>query len=144
MGTGTLTFQKRGKQCVAYVSNVSSVAAIEQMAHALKSAGLTHAGIPRVTYCVSGLPEIEESAAEADVGMFANVLMRRVSDGKLYGLLIHAPNMSMFEAVENEGYRVTQGDGVAVAEIYSDCAGEEYTFHDGWLQGSSTQGTLAP
>jgi hypothetical protein len=98
-----------------------------------------------VTYCESSLIDLPEIAAPtgADVGLFANVLLRRTSDGKLYGLLIHAPDLDIFDQVINQGYRVKYGDGVAIAAMYSDCAGEEFTFHDGWLQGSSLRGNLA-
>lgn len=146
MGTGVIAFHLNGKRCIAHVSNAASKAHLETLAHALHDAGLTHAGIPRVAYTESVLTEIPEYSApeSADVGIFANCLMRRSSDGKLYGLLIHAPNLDMFELVVGRGYRVTAGDGLAIAAMYSDCAGETFTFHEGWLQGSSLRGLSAP
>lgn len=145
MGTGTITFALNGKQCTAYVSNVVNKSAIDALANNLHSAGFSRAGITRVTYCEGVDLDIAGTSGDYDdVGLFANVLFRRQSDGKLYGLLIHAPTVSMFQAVSGQGYRVTQGDGIALADLYSDCAGEEFTFHDGWLQGSSLRGNLAP
>lgn len=145
MGTGTITFELNGKQCTAYVSNVVNKAAIEALANGLASGGFTNAAIPRCTYCEgTELSISSKSGNYQDVGIFANVLFRRQSDGKLYGLLIHSPDVDMFTAVQGEGYRVTSGDGIALAAMYSDCAGEEFMFYDGWLQGSSLRGTLAP
>lgn len=146
MGTGTVKFQLNGKQVTAFVSNAAGKPQMETLAHALHDAGLTHAAIPRVTYSETvdtNIP-VNSPPSTADVGLFANVLFRRNSDGTLFGLLIHAPNMTMFDAVEGQGYRVKYGDGVAIADIYSDCAGEPFTFYEGWLQGSSLNGVLAP
>lgn len=144
MGTGTITFQLGGQQATAYISNAANKATIELFAQDLHDQGYTHAAIPRVTYCETSIVDIPEAPAPmAEVGMFANVLFRRASDGKLYGILIHAPKMDIFEAVLDRGYRVKYGDGVALAAMYSDLAGEEYSFHDGWLQGSSLRGNLA-
>jgi len=144
MGSGTLIFQLGGQQAAAYVSNAASKAAVELFAQDLHDQGYTHAAIPRVSYTETSHVDLPASPADmAEVGMFANVLVRRASDGKLYGILIHAPNLDMFEAVIDQGYRVKHGDGVAIAAMYSDLAGEEFSFYDGWLQGSSLRGNLA-
>jgi len=142
MGMGNLDFQLNGKRCVAYVSNAASKAHIETLAHALHDASLTYAAIPKVSYTEIAMVDIPTIAppATADVGMFANCLLRRSSDNKLYGLLIHAPNLDMFELVPGRGYRVTIGNGIAIAAMYTACAGEEFTFFEGWLQGSSLRG----
>jgi len=104
----------------------------------------SHAAIPRVSYTVSADTDLTEDSTNADVGLFANVLLRRVADSKLYGILICAPKMTMFDPVTNRGYRVKDADGQAIAQAYSACAGETFRFHEGWLQGSTLNGTLAP
>lgn len=144
MGTGTLKFQLFGKQVVAYVSNAAGLTNMRNLASHLSQ--YTHAAIPYVSYTVSDDPEIPENSppATADVGLFANVMFRRTSDDKLYGLLISAPVLTMFETVVNRGYRVKPSIGEQLAQIYSTCAGETFTFHEGWLQGSSLRGTSAP
>jgi hypothetical protein len=146
MGIGSIEYQLSGKRCIAYISHAASKQTLTTLAQALHDTGLSQAAIPKVSYTeivVANIPP-NSPTSTADVGMFANVLLRRASNGELAGLLIHAPSMTMFETIANRGYRVKADKGAEIAQLYSACAGETYTFHEGWLQGSSLHGTLSP
>lgn len=146
MGQGTITYQLWGKQCASWIGHAHSSAHVQALAWALHDTGMTHAAMPDIEYREAVYANIPENSppSTTDVGLFANVILRREADGLTYGLLIHAPNLTLFEAIQDQGYRVTQTSGEEIAALYSACAGETFLFCEGWLQGDSTLGVPAP
>ena len=93
----------------------------------------TTASIPHVWATIRGELSIAEKSGDIQsLNLYAHLFFRRVSDGKLYALKIHAPNYS---EIFNDDQEVPLEIGESIAAYYSTLAGETFEFHMGALAG---------
>jgi hypothetical protein len=73
-----------------------------------------------------------------NVGLFAKLSIRD-SSGKLFAIIIPSPKHSMFEDADEskKTLRVKQSIGVTITAAYSQMAGKEFSYVDGYLCGSA-------
>lgn len=133
----TLTFQLNGLEYVDYMTHGLSLAAIETYARDI--AQYSHAAIVNVTYTegfdLEDIPA-KGDGAYADVRLMAKILLRDADTDKLYGAIIRAPKVDIFDDTA-DGLRVKPAIGIAIAAKYSLMAGSTLIFQSGALCGST-------
>ena len=93
----------------------------------------TNASIPHVWATVRGDMSISEKSGDTQsLNLYAHLLFRRESNGKLYALKIHAPD---YEQIFNDDQEVPPEIGETIAGYFSTLAGEIFSFHSGALAG---------
>ncbi len=135
---GLLLYQRHGQRHFVPV-NVNSLAKAQWLAIDLKA--YTDAKITDCYYVeVESTGDTAEGAHPNSVERYARVQFQAVDDTSAdpsVWLKIPAPVESMFEAVEDKGYRITEAVGAELARIYSKITGMKLVFVDGWLYGGA-------
>lgn len=117
---------------LTYLSHGDSLTALSQLVSGLQP--YTTAGIDRISVTLVDELSIDQQSGDFGVTHFAKVLMRDDETNELYGLIIPAPRLSMFEEIAGRpGWYVKQADGVALTALYASFSGRALTFHEGAL-----------
>ena len=126
-----IKFRKDEEEAMIYIPFGESLSRAKNFANAI--AKYTTASIPHVWATIRGELSIAEKSGDIQsLNLYAHLFFRRVSDGKLYALKIHAPNYS---EIFNDDQEVPLEIGESIAAYYSTLAGETFEFHMGALAG---------
>lgn len=132
--SATIKFEKNYRREIIYLEHGDDLEKLELYAQRLKqysTAAIT--GLAVTTKKVVTMPE--SSGLHDSVTLQAKSMIREVESGKLWGIVIPAPMVEIFEEVPNEGYRVRRIIGDELAVFYTQYAGVTMRFEDGWLVG---------
>lgn len=132
--SATIQFEKNNLHEIVYFEQGDSLLKLNTFAQQLSA--YSHAAITRVAITAKEVLTLPESAGEyTSIRMAAKIFFRDQDDGKLWGIMIHAPFSEMFEEVLHQGYRVKKSVGDQLAIYYSQYSGLSLTFESGWLVG---------
>jgi len=133
--SATLEYQLDHQHRIVYYQLGDNIASLPAFATVLQA--YSRAGVMRITATKSAAYAGEETTGEiATTDMEAFVSLRDLNTGNKYAVLIPAPIDTMFEYLNNRGYRVKESDGQAIAAAYSIFCGITLTYVDGWLRGT--------
>jgi hypothetical protein len=116
------------------LTRVASPAGVEAFVNAIK--GFTTADIPKFSFTQSFETEITGSGQDiCDVDIVVRVQLQHAVTRHYQYFDLPAPDLDLFDHIENTGYRLKQAPGDAIAAAWSSLTGESYTFHAGWMVG---------
>lgn len=128
MPTATFEYTHGIQRATSFVREVASLADAEALATALLP--YTNAGIPRVGWTISSLPQHTEKAGDfADLD-YLGVTIFRDADNHVVKLIIPAPVSSSYDLTAR-GYEMKKTVGDALAVILGEKTGQTLTFQHG-------------
>lgn len=134
--SATIRFQTGTRRKAEYLSFGTNLYKVQRFAERLAS--YTTAGITKVSVTSSKMLSIpEKSGSIESLELFAKLLIRHRATNKMYGLMVPAPDYSIFEGSTGDGTQVKQAIGALMTQYYTEMCGEVFDYEDGWLVGST-------
>lgn len=117
---------------VVHFSHGTSLAALDTFINGLRA--YSSAGFDRLSVTQVEEVDYQPTAGEFGVTHTAKILMRDTANNEIYGIMLPAPRLSMFEEISNKtGLYVRQDVGEAITALYATYSGRLLTFHGGQL-----------